>query len=123
VDQITAKAGECEREGVRVLAPVRLVQPDAVPLDARTVQQFVDRQSDPIRCPITPAGSATDARDLSVRVRDEAARSPNAAESFDLDAFNVDDYYGAVHDKAASETISKVLYPNAEFRVTSQPAR
>ena len=37
-----------------------------------------------------------------------------AAESFDFDAFNVGDYYGAVHEKVASETISKVLYPNDE---------
>ncbi len=37
-----------------------------------------------------------------------------ATESFDLDAFNIGDYYGAVHEKAASETISKVLYPNDE---------
>jgi glycogen phosphorylase len=37
-----------------------------------------------------------------------------ATESFDLDAFNVGDYYGAVHEKAASETISKILYPNDE---------
>jgi starch phosphorylase len=37
-----------------------------------------------------------------------------AAESFDFTAFNVGDYYGAVHEKVASETISKVLYPNDE---------
>jgi starch phosphorylase len=37
-----------------------------------------------------------------------------AAESFDFDAFNTGDYYGAVHDKITSETISKVLYPNDE---------
>jgi glycogen phosphorylase len=37
-----------------------------------------------------------------------------AAESFDFAAFNVGDYYGAVHEKIASETISKVLYPNDE---------
>ena len=37
-----------------------------------------------------------------------------ATESFDFDAFNVGDYYGAVHQKVASETISKVLYPNDE---------
>jgi starch phosphorylase len=37
-----------------------------------------------------------------------------AAESFDLDAFNVGDYYRAVDQKVASETISKVLYPNDE---------
>jgi starch phosphorylase len=49
-----------------------------------------------------------------------------ATESFDLDAFNVGDYYRAVHDKAASETISKVLYPNdepeagKELRLTQQ---
>jgi starch phosphorylase len=37
-----------------------------------------------------------------------------AAESFDFAAFNVGDYYGAVDQKVASETISKVLYPNDE---------
>jgi glycogen phosphorylase len=37
-----------------------------------------------------------------------------AVESFDFEAFNVGDYYGAVHEKVASETISKVLYPNDE---------
>ncbi|MFL5332460.1 MAG: glycogen/starch/alpha-glucan family phosphorylase, partial [Geminicoccaceae bacterium] len=37
-----------------------------------------------------------------------------AAESCDFDAFNVGDYYGAVEEKIASETISKVLYPNDE---------
>jgi starch phosphorylase len=37
-----------------------------------------------------------------------------AAESFDFEAFNTGDYYGAVEQKVASETISKVLYPNDE---------
>ena len=37
-----------------------------------------------------------------------------APESFDFDAFNAGDYYGAVDEKVASETISKVLYPNDE---------
>ena len=37
-----------------------------------------------------------------------------AVESFDFDAFNVGDYYRAVDQKIASETISKVLYPNDE---------
>jgi starch phosphorylase len=37
-----------------------------------------------------------------------------ATESFDFDAFNVGDYYGAVIEKMKSETISKVLYPNDE---------
>jgi glycogen phosphorylase len=37
-----------------------------------------------------------------------------AAESFDFEAFNVGDYYRAVDEKIASETISKVLYPNDE---------
>jgi len=37
-----------------------------------------------------------------------------ACESFDFQAFNVGDYWGAVEDKVASETISKVLYPNDE---------
>jgi starch phosphorylase len=35
-----------------------------------------------------------------------------ATESFDFEAFNVGDYYGAVDEKVVSETISKVLYPN-----------
>jgi len=35
-----------------------------------------------------------------------------AVESFDLDDFNVGDYYGAVSQKVVSETLSKVLYPN-----------
>jgi glycogen phosphorylase len=37
-----------------------------------------------------------------------------ATESFDFAAFNVGDYYGAVDEKVASETICKVLYPNDE---------
>jgi len=49
-----------------------------------------------------------------------------ATESFDFDAFNVGDYYGAVYQKIRSETISKVLYPNdepdagKELRLTQQ---
>ncbi len=35
-----------------------------------------------------------------------------AVESFDLEEFNVGDYYGAVSQKVVSETLSKVLYPN-----------
>ena len=35
-----------------------------------------------------------------------------AVESFDFQAFNVGDYYRAVEAKVASETISKILYPN-----------
>ncbi len=37
-----------------------------------------------------------------------------ATESFDFQAFNVGDYYGAVDDKVSSENITKVLYPNDE---------
>jgi starch phosphorylase len=37
-----------------------------------------------------------------------------AAESFDFQAFNTGDYYGAVEDKVASENLTKVLYPNDE---------
>jgi starch phosphorylase len=37
-----------------------------------------------------------------------------APESFDFHAFNVGDYVGSVQQKMASETISKVLYPNDE---------
>jgi len=38
--------------------------------------------------------------------------SAEAVNSFDFQQFNVGDYYGAVEQKIASETISKVLYPN-----------
>ncbi len=37
-----------------------------------------------------------------------------ATESFDFQAFNIGDYYGAVEKKTISETLSKVLYPNDE---------
>jgi starch phosphorylase len=37
-----------------------------------------------------------------------------ATESFDFQCFNVGDYFGAVHEKVFSETITKVLYPNDE---------
>ncbi|MBI4637560.1 MAG: glycogen/starch/alpha-glucan phosphorylase [Candidatus Rokubacteria bacterium] len=37
-----------------------------------------------------------------------------APESFDFQAFNVGDYYGAVEEKMVSENITKVLYPNDE---------
>ena len=37
-----------------------------------------------------------------------------ACESFDFQAFNVGDYYGAVDEKLYSENITKVLYPNDE---------
>ncbi|MGZ8833898.1 MAG: glycogen/starch/alpha-glucan phosphorylase, partial [Thermoanaerobaculia bacterium] len=38
--------------------------------------------------------------------------SAEAVDSFDLESFNTGNYYGAVEEKVASETISKVLYPN-----------
>jgi starch phosphorylase len=37
-----------------------------------------------------------------------------AIESFDVQAFNVGDYWGAVDAKVASENITKILYPNDE---------
>ena len=37
-----------------------------------------------------------------------------ARESFDLQAFNIGDYYGAVNDMVVAQNISKVLYPNDE---------
>ena len=37
-----------------------------------------------------------------------------AVESFNFEAFNKGDYYGAVESKMASENITKVLYPNDE---------
>lgn len=40
--------------------------------------------------------------------------SAEAVESFDFQAFNTGDYYQAVADKLASETVTKVLYPNDE---------
>lgn len=41
--------------------------------------------------------------------------SAEAAESFDFQAFNVGDYYGAVEQKVYSENITKILYPNDEM--------
>ena len=43
-----------------------------------------------------------------------------AIESFDVDAFNLGDYYRAVEEKIKSETISKVLYPNDEPKAGKQ---
>ena len=43
-----------------------------------------------------------------------------AAESFDFQAFNIGDYYGAVDEKVYSENITKVLYPNDEPAVGKQ---
>lgn len=37
-----------------------------------------------------------------------------ACESFDFQAFNLGDYYGAVEEKVVSENLTKVLYPNDE---------
>jgi len=37
-----------------------------------------------------------------------------ARKSFDLQAFNLGDYYGAVNDMVTAQNISKVLYPNDE---------
>jgi starch phosphorylase len=37
-----------------------------------------------------------------------------APESFDFEAFNKGDYFGAVHEKTECENITKVLYPNDE---------
>jgi starch phosphorylase len=37
-----------------------------------------------------------------------------ATESFDFQAFNVGDYYGAVNAKVISENLTKILYPNDE---------
>ena len=37
-----------------------------------------------------------------------------ASESFDFQAFNIGDYYGAVEEKVSSENLTKVLYPNDE---------
>ncbi len=37
-----------------------------------------------------------------------------ASESFDFQAFNVGDYYGAVDAKVVAENLTKVLYPNDE---------
>jgi starch phosphorylase len=38
-----------------------------------------------------------------------------ATESFDFEAFNLGDYWGAVDEKVDSENITKVLYPNDEL--------
>lgn len=40
--------------------------------------------------------------------------SAQAVESFDFETFNTGDFFGAVAQKVASESLSKVLYPNDE---------
>jgi starch phosphorylase len=40
--------------------------------------------------------------------------SSEAPESFDFQAFNYGDYYGAVDEQVAAENLTKVLYPNDE---------
>ena len=46
--------------------------------------------------------------------------SAHALHSLALDAFNAGDYYKAMEDQVASETITKVLYPNDEPEVGKQ---
>jgi starch phosphorylase len=43
-----------------------------------------------------------------------------AIESFDYENFNTGDYFGAVNDKIASESISKILYPDDEPYIGKQ---
>ena len=43
-----------------------------------------------------------------------------ALEDFDFAAFNTGDYVGSVHEKVASENITKVLYPNDESAAGKQ---
>ncbi|GAB6038774.1 glycogen/starch/alpha-glucan phosphorylase [Fundidesulfovibrio butyratiphilus] len=43
-----------------------------------------------------------------------------AVESFDFEAFNMGEYFKAVHNKLFSETISKVLYPNDDPAIGKQ---
>jgi glycogen phosphorylase len=45
-----------------------------------------------------------------------------AAESFNLSAFNEGDYYGAVQEKVISENLTKILYPN-DNKVAGQQLR
>ena len=53
-------------------------------------------------------------------VQHAAAVEREARESFDLDAFNVGDYYRAVEEKVSSETITKVLYPERRAQAGKQ---
>lgn len=43
-----------------------------------------------------------------------------AIESFEYEAFNIGDYFGAVNEKIASESISKILYPDDEPYIGKQ---
>jgi starch phosphorylase len=43
-----------------------------------------------------------------------------AIETFDYEAFNLGDYFGAVNEKIASESISKILYPDDEPYIGKQ---
>jgi hypothetical protein len=76
----------------------------------RDAHRWVPRPGGQRRRPTTRRSSATASSNVNL-LRLWKAEAP---ESFDFQAFNVGDYYGAVHAKMEAETISKVLYPNDE---------
>lgn len=86
--------------------------------------EFVGNGSDGTRVEWTPnemiRGLANDTPVLGFRVANANLLrlwSAGVPESFDFQAFNAGDYYGAVHKKVRGETISKVLYPNDQPEV------
>ena len=69
-------------------------------------------------------GMAYDTPVLSATAETPGSAAPvesrTGTESFDFQAFNTGDYYGAVMEKVTSENITKVLYPDDEtFRATN----
>lgn len=73
-----------------------------------TVRWIPSRAVRGVACDLTVPGYGVNTVNLLRLWRAEAI------ESFDFQAFNVGDYYGAVEDKVSSENITKVLYPNDE---------
>jgi glycogen phosphorylase len=106
---------------LRLGNPWEIARPEIafdVPLGGRT-EPFYDQGRYRVRW--TPArvvkGVAYDTPVLGYRVPTANLLrlwKSEAKESFDFQAFNLGDYYGAVESKVVSENISKVLYPNDE---------
>ena len=104
--------------------PWEIVRPgDRVRREARRAHRARDSdEQGGTACPLAAARRGERRRATTRRSPATGRRTANllrlwqaeAAESFDLEAFNLGDYYGAVDQKVASETISKVLYPNDE---------
>jgi len=83
-------------------------------LGRQRVRWIPDRVLMGVACDMPLIGYAVNTANMLRLWKAEAARS------FDFQAFNVGDYYRAVHEKVVSENITKVLYPNDEPAVGKQ---